>query len=363
MGCCQSSNNFNKSSFEALIQDIIEKNNIRLLESLVCSKTIKKAKIDYLALINMPITTFKSIRMNALGYSLYIGRHSIFEILHKFGCSLGKMDELFISQGVSALDIICFKGFPELIKYYLPFYVEAYPNGKHKERLFSIEVRNGEDFLKASEHLTPIQTLVRHGHIQALTVVCEFFIGKASIPYEFDLNYCDEKGENSALIACRYGNYPMVKFLYHNCGCKFTELNNAKENAIQIATAGSRIYPALQYTKIVSFLVNIAGVNITYNYEETLLLAENRELIAFIECALQERSLLVKKEDLEKTYCKNQEKVHESQSSDGKSYPGQNFMILYRKEYGDLSDSVPSSIIDCGNSMTSFIGSMLEFHK
>ncbi|OMJ81114.1 hypothetical protein SteCoe_18475 [Stentor coeruleus] len=312
----------------------------------------------------MPITTFKSIRMNALAYSLYIGRNSIFQILHKFGCSLSKMDELFFSQGVSALDIICFKGFSEMIKYYLPYYIETYPNGRNKERLFSIEIKNGEDVLKASESLTPIQTLVRHGHIQALTVVCEFFIEKSSIPYEFDLNYRDEKGENSPLIACRYGNYNMVKFLYHKCGCTFTELNNAKENAIQIATAGSRIYPSLQYTKIVSFLVKVVGISITYNYEETLLLAENRELIAFIECALQEKSLFIKKEDLEKMCCKTQEKNNESQSLDGKSYLGQNFMLLYKKEYGDHTDSVPSSIIDCENSATSFIGScLLEFHK
>ncbi|OMJ74885.1 hypothetical protein SteCoe_26092 [Stentor coeruleus] len=360
MGCFQTSN---KAPFAVLIKNIIEKNNIKLLLSLVNSKTIKNSKDSYLDIINLPITKTKLFQMNALGYSLYIGRYRIFEILHKFGCSLSKMDELFYSQGVSALDIICFKGFSDIIRYYLPFYIEAYPNGKYKEILFSIEVKNGEDVLKPSENFTPIQTLVRYGHIQALTVVCEFFIGKSLIPHEFDLNYCNEEGENSALIACRYGNYAMVKFLYHKCGCKFTELNKAKENAIQIAVAGSRVYLVLEYTKIVSFLVNVVGVNITYNYEETLLLAENRELIAFIECALQKSSLPVRKEDLEKKCCKNQDKTHESQSSDGKSYQEQNFIVLYRKEYEDYTDSVPSSIADCGNSITSFVGSMLEFHK
>lgn len=364
MGCCETSLNITKPSFEILINKSIEENNIGLVKHTLDSRVVSQSKQVFTTILDSPIISIKTLQLNAMGYCLLLGRYSIFEIFVKFGCSMQKMDELFFSQKFSALDIICFKGYSEILNYYLPYYVENYPEGKQKEKKLTIEIREEEYFFKQAENLTPIQTLVKYGHMQGINIICDYFIGGAEIPYEFDLSYRDDYGESSPLIACRYGNYPMVKFLYQKCGCNFSALNKAKENAIQIAAGGSRIRPGLQYYQIIEFLINVAGLDVVYNYEETLILAESSEIISLIEQKLKEKGIKAKKFELEKIPSSDPEKTPENEMHSNQSQLKFNFLSLYKDKYGDENDSVPSSIGLGGESLGSFFGSTLsEFHK
>ncbi|OMJ77827.1 hypothetical protein SteCoe_22494 [Stentor coeruleus] len=364
MGCCESSHNITKPSFESLIKISIEENSLSVIKHTLNSKTVSQSKQDFLTILDSPIISIETLQLNAMGYCLLLGRYSIFELFNKFGCSMQKMDELFFSQQFSALDIICYKGYSDILNYYLPYYVENYPEGKQNEKKMTIEMREDEYFFKQAEKLTPVQTLVKYGHIQGINVVYDYFMGKSEIPYEFDLSYRDEYGENSSLIACRYGNYPMVKFLYKKCGCNFSALNKAKENAIQIATGGSRIHPGLEYYQIIDFLISVAGIDVAYNYEETLLLAESNEIISFIEEKLRERGIKAKKYELERQPCSDPERTPESEMYFNRSQSRFNLLAMYNEKLLEANDSIPSSIECGGESLGKFFGSSLsEFHK
>ncbi|OMJ78401.1 hypothetical protein SteCoe_21774 [Stentor coeruleus] len=207
---------------------------------------------------------------------------------------------------------------------------------------------------------------VQYGHINVVTIINEYFRNSSNIPFEVDLEQQDEStGENAALIACRHGNYTMVKFLHQKCGANFMIRNKVGESAIQIATAGSRLHPHLQYLQIIVYLVDVAGIDIKYNYEETLLLAEDKEIIEFIEKKLKILGINTKKIEIEKAASEPERNNGDGPIEQGEQFESRrfNFMTMYAVSCGDKDDSLVSSISD-NHSMNSLFGSTIsEFHK
>ena len=306
--------------------------------------------------------------MNALAYALFLGRSLVFQSLHKVGCSLSLMEILLQNQGVTAIVLICCKGYSDILSYYLPLFTENHNSDKPQDKTYTIDFGFTMEIKPPTvikNTNTAIQMAVQYNHISIITTAYEYYKDAANTPFELDLEYQDEtSGENCALIACRYGSYPMVKFLHQKCGANFMIRNKVGENAIQIATAGSRLHPHLQYLQIIVYLVDIVGVDVKYNHEETLLLAEDKEIISYLEKKLRLNGVEAKKIEIEKSVeeavvpqSKDDEVIDQIQ---GRRF---NFMTMYTASCGDKDDSVLSSISD-QHSLGSIFGSTLsEFHK
>lgn len=364
MGCCESQMSLNKNNIMQNFKECIEKNNLKVLTKLLESPEFQQNKESLLIQLDSTICTIRGLKLNAIGYALFLGRNAIFQLLYNVTCSLSSTENLLQNQGICLITLICSKGYSDILSFYLPFFIESHSDDKPNDKTFTIDfnIETGPK-TTAKTSYTAIQMAVQYGHISIVTIINEYFRNNTNIPYELDIEFQDEStGENCALIACRYGNYPMVKFLHQKCGANFIIKNKVGESAVQIATAGSRLHPHLQYLQIIVYLVDVVGVDIKYNHEETLLLAEDKEIIEFIEKKLRLLGLSAKKLDLEKASSEPGKK-HEDESHEHVESRRFNFMTMYAVSCGDKDDSLCSSISD-NRSVNSLFGSTLsEFHK
>lgn len=370
MGCCQSEMKCEKNNLIQNFKESIEKNSLKTLTKLNESSEYQENKEKILSQLDNVLCSVRGLKLNALGYALFLGRNEIFQCLHKAGCSLSITENLLHTQGINLIVLICSKGYSDILNYYLPIYIENHINDKPHDKTFTIDF-NFDTGSKPPVRTTytAIQMAVQYGHISIVTIINDYFRNSSNIPFEIDLEQQDENtGENAALIACRHGNYPMVKFLHQKCGANFIIKNKVGESAIQIATAGSRLHPHLQYLQIIVYLVDVVGIDIKYNYEETLLLAEDKEIVEFIEKKLKLLGINAKKIEVERAASepgKNREDGHFEHGEQAEHVETRrfNFMTMYAVSCGDKDDSLVSSISD-NHSMNSLFGSTLsEFHK
>lgn len=360
MGCCESKIQLN-SSMAGLVKDCIEKNNQKLLIKLIQAPSFLKDKSKIISSLDEPISMVQSFRLNALAYALFLGRTTLFKLLHNIGCSLSVMETLLKSQKIPPIFLICCKGYSELLSYYLPFYCETHLHDKPIDKIPAVDYLQTIDLeLELNSSYTALQMAVLYNHISIITVVFEYFKKKIQVPFELDLEYRDEKnGENCALIACRCGNYPMVKFLHQSCAADFKILNAQGENAVQVACAASRVHKHLLYNQIITFLIDIVGIDVKYNYEETLLLLIDHDIIGYIEKKLHKAGIRVKKLEIEKAaqspLLKTSDDYIENVDSER-----QVFMTMFASSNYDQSLSSQSH----DHSVNSLYGSCLsEFHK
>ncbi|CAG9332734.1 unnamed protein product [Blepharisma stoltei] len=305
---CSCSKNQHESNIEALnlrIKEAIERNNPHSLEHLIKSSVDQSKSITEFSLLNDPVTTVQEIKLNPLGYALWLGRTEVFKYLHKrLGADINFMEKLFKNHGITSIDIICQQGYLEILIYYLPIYL-----ANHKEA--SPQISTGEsltvDFERAAFSDVPIKSSVTavlsacdKGYINIIDYLNTYFRNAGYVPYYLDIDYQDEhQGENCAMIACRNGNYPMIKFLYETCHANFQAKNKRNESVIQITAAGSRKNMHRDYHEIFVYLIEKVGCDATYNYEETLLLLESRATIRYIEKILGDKGIYIQKSDLE----------------------------------------------------------------
>lgn len=303
-----------RSDMYEKIMRILDGNEIRKLEDLHKRKNSKMIA----ELIDLPITSIQGLKLNALGYALFYARLEGFKILSsKLGCSLRKMHGLFQVQHTSALEILCKKGYAEFLGHVLPSFTsedfEIY-SGACKENTF-----------------TPIQVATEKGHVSVINTIFQYLKDVENTPEAIDWNYCDENtGENCALIACRTGNLMMVRTLHELCKANFKVINKLGENAVQIAAAGSRHKPHLKYGQILCYLTEIVGLDITENYEETLLLVEDEEIIAFVEKKLKKHGINTSKSEVEARYKVGSQT--RSQNLKGLSFPSSISLISTGEE-------------------------------
>ena len=364
MGCCHSVNKSTNKSIALMVKECIEKNDIRgLLDTIKGSEFIKHQESSLICL-DGTITNVKLLRLNALAYSLFLGRSEIFQILHRAGCSLHSMEVLLESQGIISLTLMCCNGFSDILNYYLPFY-NANHNKEEQdteiEKSFTIDLSPDPRFRLCSKTTyTALQIAVQYEHLLVVMAVFKYFKRVKNVPFQLDLDYKhEESGENCALIACRFGNYTMMKFLHERCGANFMIKNKLGENAVQVAVAGSRAYPHKGYFEIISYLVEVVGIDLAENYEEVLILAEDRRIVNYLERKLKEYGIFRQKNEIENiTPGMEQEDICSSRNS-----PQFDFLNMYTRNCGENEQSFVSSI-SAKNSMYSIFGSTIsQFHK
>ena len=301
MGCFQTKDRFSCWSttvFLDKVKEAIDKDCRKSLE-LILRVLCETRKSEGAAFIDQVITEVKSYKLSPLAYSLFIGAHRSFKYLYEKGASLNAMDEILDSQGISAINVICLKGHLELLKFYLPIFLSRSNSVVLTERSFTLDFKESITNLKKNRELA-MHSACRGGMIGIINYLYNFFKNKPTIPKDFDLNALDdENGESISLLACRFGNFTLVKMLNESCQADFKTLNLQKENALMVCVSGYKRNPSYCYIECVQYLVEVVEIDLTYNCEELLLVAENAEIVSYLERKLEEREIYVKKKDLE----------------------------------------------------------------
>lgn len=363
MGCC-SSNKYSTESFlfAKKLQDAIDRCNLKELSEIW--STIPVNKLDQ-GFINEPIFTEHEFRLSPLAYALWKGKLASFQYLHKrLGASLEEMKKLLADQGKKPIDVICVHGSLEMLQYYLPFYMDCDRNEARTvlgEDCVSVDFQRST--LVQAKNLntySPVHIACENGHVQIVSHLFITFKNSDAIPWMFDVNYQDEvSGENCALIACRKGDYKMVKLLNEVCKANFNVFNQRHENAIQITAASSKRRPAHDFYHLFVYLIEVVKLDFTYNYEEVILLLEDKNILRFYQNKLQKAGINIEKNKIEKKYeivrpdypVTREEQIIEKM--------GENFQIRRcLEETGDNTVSILSSIKDHEADMTPFMSTL-----
>jgi hypothetical protein len=301
MGCC---NSVGRMPAESLILDKlktgIEAGSAEKIR--VAMRMMAKAEGgEKFTFIDLPLVTFKNIKLSLLGYAAWVGKTRAFKCLYEeFQASVVEMEKLMLESHFSALDIMCERGFNELLLYYMPIYLQF----SHKiltrmsEKQLTLDLdQSPTGFTNVA---TPVHKACELGNISILLDVYNFFKEKEFKPYVLDLDFQDETtGENCALIACRCGNFPMLKFLHEVTKADFSAKNKNGENAIAVCLAAAKRAPSRLFFECLVYLVETVRVDLKEQYEECLLLAQDREVVNYLENKLKNEGISTGKQTLE----------------------------------------------------------------
>ena len=264
-------------------------------------------------------------QMNLLGHCLMSGRVEMFKYVHlTLKADPVIMETYFDKFNMSGLAIICTKNFTGLFDYYSPIYfinkksqnpIIRIINIKETLQLTSdimdrmIESIDNED--EHEIHYTPLQRACYFGHIGIIKCALLYTESLENIPKELDIDYIEEStGENCALIACKTWNYNMIRFLHSQTRANFFILNAHKENAIQTLASAAKVKLLSEFFNCLAYLIEKIGIDITYNYQETLLLIDYVKAEDYFIGELKKLNISVNKKEIEKeTVGKNQPKA------------------------------------------------------
>ncbi|OMJ88484.1 hypothetical protein SteCoe_9614 [Stentor coeruleus] len=350
MGACLVKKNVEQDTLLIKVQKIIENNDLLELEFI--SRTIDfSASIESIDKIYF---TIKNLKANLLGLSLFYGSFDCFKFIHKtLNASLESMEKVFLEQKTSAIDLICTRNCIEILDYYLPHYEKSFEFCPLIEEVTeSLNLTSNTEILKPKIFIstyTPIHKACEMGNINIISHIHKYFKEKTIIPYTLDLDYQDEtSGENCSLISCRIGNYTMIRFLHKTCKTNFRLLNKLGENAIQILAASNKKKNFKDFYECLVYLVINVGVDLSHNYEETLLLLENEKSILFYQKKLKEKGIEIDKYELEeKNKLIRMKQVRSLEEEKLDSYQGSEFNFI--QLYSDImqgTDVEEISVID-----------------
>ena len=305
MGCtnCRSNSN-TETELLTRIKECIQQDNPNSLNSLIKLLAFHY-KVELPMIVNKPFFKMENFNGNFLCYALYRGKAKVFTYLLKtLDCSLSEMEEIFIEAKLDPMTIICKKGHLNLLKVYLPEYLQGFENRKMslKEKSLTISFSNNPVPSPTQPTYTPIHVACINSHIHIIHYLTEFF-SNIIPPTSLDIHYKDEMtGENCALLAVRAGNFVMIKHLHEYAKANFHIKNNYKEGALQILAASSKSNSSFQFTDCMMYLIDVVKIDITYMHEETLLLLECKFMIKLLEERLKVLGILVTKKELESIY-------------------------------------------------------------
>ena len=261
--------------------------------------------------VDDPVLTVQGVELNALAYSFRCGRKDIAQyLIEKTGASLSCLNACFQRIGKTPLHILCEYGHVDLLKYYLPLYRRSHsrqpsiPSFHESLEELSIFTDNPRRvaIVPTTFTLSPVQKACEKGYIDILRLLKEFAEKNTAFP-EIDIHAKDEKtGENCALVSCRMGNLNMMKFLFEECQADFSLLNKRKESALQIALLSAKRHSNVRFFDCVRYLVEKIKVDVMYEYEETLLLIEEKALEEYLETRLNARGVTTTKAKVEENY-------------------------------------------------------------
>lgn len=300
MGCCSSSNHISLTALDiTAVVEAIDKSQLKKLSELKSQK-IKDKKNH--SLIDESFITVGPMSLSPLGYSLLHERFKAFKHIHsELGASFESLDLLLDKYQTSIIEYICCKGLMQFLLYYLPIYEKQLLTSDQQEpKILSIDFNQTLVVENTKRSLTPLQLAVDKGHLNIVSFILDYFIVKSNVPKEFDINYQNElNGENCAMIACRKGNFSMVKYLYEHGKADFFAFNKRNENVLVITAAASKARKEKEYFKVFMYLIEKVKIEFLENYEDVLLLLEDNMIIEYFQTVLEHFGIMERKSQVE----------------------------------------------------------------
>ena len=324
MGCCQDSKAvaLNHNVFCEKLKEAIDSGSVKRVNMLL--DVFNKKKNKEKALIDQEIVRVGNYSLNALGYCCLSNKDKMFNHLVYRGARLEIMESQMESQNLRTINVICLKGHLPMLKLYLPLYMKTTKSSVLSTNSFTIDLN---DQGPQPMYDLAIHSACRSGMFQIVSFIFQYFKDLPYTPKEFDIHSTDEGfGEDAGLIACRVGCFPLVKYLHEKCGVDYKRLNKNKENAIMICVSGNKKSPSFSYLECISYLIEIVKLDITYMYQEVLLLAESEEIIKYLETQLEKVGVFEKKTDIDK------EKEHRDPKAESNFSFEENFFDRLAKE-------------------------------
>lgn len=275
MGCCDS-NSMRGEDIGKMIRFAIEKNKVGVIRDIFIKRRIKDFN-GFLTALNRTVIELEGLKLNALNYCVFLGRHSAFAALLMIGCSLDVAEEELAAQNTSIMYLICTKGHSDMLNIYMPMYLKQSHN---KPKVYI----NDKDL-----NQTPLNVAISLGHLNIVSEIYKLTLNIVQVPDE--INFFHPAGklrENSALISCRSGNFHIVKFLHSKLPELFFSKNIVADNAIHIACHGSVQHPSKPYLSILKFLVQVVGLDLKENYLKSLITVDDNFIKEWIESELNQ---------------------------------------------------------------------------
>ena len=311
MGCCSSSNNRDSSgSLSQRIKISLKKGKLKDFSFFLSAiLQLSKGRLD----INTIQIRFgdSDQEVNVLGYALMVGRVEIFKYIHEvLQADPIIMEKSFKALGHTGLSVICEKCYLDLFDYYAPIYLKIKESGpaiysslKLRETILLGDQQDNiiDDLYASQVHTyTPIHIACYFGYISIVKSAIGLCEGMERIPEELDLNHPDETTlENCALLACKAGNYSMIKYLHTSTNADFFVVNKNMENAIQVLIIGTKVKNDGELVQCLSYLIEKVGVDLCYNYQEALIILENARAKKYLIGELEKKGIIINPDDLE----------------------------------------------------------------
>lgn len=291
MGCCGSNTESNLGSDQLYFGKILGSQAANEEFKLICEFNLLEA--------NKIIVQVGAIQTNALGLSIILSDTRLFKYLYfNLKLSFKILEEQLQTQDIEPIQLFIDHFNPNIFQHYIPFYLENYPQ-ENTPQNNSFKLGNNS-VSKIRRKVHPMRYATENENIEFIKFVLKYFKGKNKIPDCFDLHSVDEEsGENCALVACRFGSLIMVEFLYGR-KCDLRKSNWNGENAINLALVSKP--PGKGKISVLPFLVEIVGLDIAVNYEETLLLSRNSGITVYIEEKLKNKGIFISKLTVETMY-------------------------------------------------------------
>ena len=238
--------------------------------------------------------------INPLGYCLLLGKSKKFQTLRKANSDLALLEKILAQNKLNALSLICSHGLVDLLEDYVhTAFLGSNSIYSRSSRVF--DTGRVSDTGTTTNIVLPFHIACAHGKINIVDKLYDICLELLNIPIEFNIETRDEiRGENCALVACRYGNKEIVHLLYTKCKADFHAVNNSNESAVMVCLAGMKNKENTNHFLVIKYLIETIKVNIKENYEEVLLLAENDNVIKYLECQLHKLGITETKKDIEK---------------------------------------------------------------
>ena len=304
MGCSSCKPASGRNVMVNRIIDYIERDDFSNLEVLIRQGAIEEG-VSTDIWLNKALVKLNNFHINFLGYSLWLGKGSVFNFLiTKMKANLNDMEDVLRGLDISGLALLCERGYIDVLKQYLPFYIKTYSSFKPgADKSSTLSFSNNKCTNDSVESLfTPIQLACKNGHLSIIHYINDYFSVNYP-PQSLNIHYIEETtGENCALITTRKGNFPMMKLLHEVAHADFHIKNINNEGALQVLAASTKCNYGLQFLECVMYLVEVIKVDITYMHEETLLLLDNKIIVKYIEEKLKQVGILASKQELESIY-------------------------------------------------------------
>lgn len=232
--------------------------------------------------IDKIIVQIGSIQTNALGLSVLLGDVRLMKyLIEKFHADFSVLEEQLQYQNLSMTEFLILNFHHEVFMLALPMYLKK----ESEQEIFQLD--DTIQFVslclpKLKKEVHPMRYAAEIGNITFFKFVLNTFKNKTT-PECFDIHAVDEEtGENCALIACAQGNLELIIFL-HKCGCDFRRKNNKNETAINLVIANGDQEEYRTLFSILTFLIEYVKLDVTENFEETLMLCSSKEISEYIE--------------------------------------------------------------------------------